>query len=212
MASYINNVDGAEPINGKERSTLRLYENFGIYTVDSVFITSSGNKAKYMRYSIIGIKDYEASRGFSIYYNVPSEYAYFEEYNKNIDWDIDLTKAKTILGLKCHYAFAKIGADSHEIWFSNELPYKDGPFLAAKKYNKNLPGLVLEHTMGNGYTTTAVNIDFIKSSPNLCEKINKLKSWEKTQKPSLPPQDPDSSGHLLINQDIATSSLDTFNI
>jgi GLPGLI family protein len=204
LAPYINRVEQAKPIKGKERSSLRLYEGGGIFTVDSVYVESPGNKANFLRYSIISVKDYTLKRGFSIYHNVAAGFAYFESYDDKLTWEIDKTKVKNILGINCHFASTKIGQDLHHIWFTNALPYRDGPFLAAKPYNSNLPGLVLEHTMGDGYTTTAVNIEFIADFPNLKDKIVQLKAWEKTPKPDYPPEDPHSRGLVLINTESPT--------
>ena len=121
-------------------------------------------------------------------------------------WEIDKTKVKNILGLSCYFASTQIGQDRHQIWFTNDLPYQDGPFYAAKEYNRNLPGLVLEHTMGDGYTVAAVDIKFIANFPGVKEKIARLKNWEKTPKPSYPPDDPDSDGLVFLKKDFPTQT------
>lgn len=199
MAQYINKVEGAEPIKGRERSTLRLYEYAGIYTIDSVRIEYSGNKAKFWRYSIISVRDYITNRRLSIYPNLAANFAYFEEGGDELIWSIDRSKTKNILGLKCYYASMKVKQDLHQIWFTTDLPYQDGPFLAGKQYGCNLPGLVMEHTMGNRFTTTAIDIEFIEGFPNLKEKLEQVQSWTKTPKPSYPPNDPNSDGVMTIN-------------
>lgn len=204
LASYINRVEQAKPIKGKERSSLRLYEGAGIFTIDSVYVNSPGNKAKFLRYSIISVKDYTLKRSFSIYHNLPAGFAYFEGYDNSLAWEIDKAKIKKILGLKCYFASVKIGQDTHRIWFTNDLPYRDGPFPAVKRCNSNLPGLVLEYIVGDGYITTAVDIEFIADFPGLKNKIEQLKPWEKTPKPSYPPEDPNSSGLVLINKELPT--------
>lgn len=204
LAPYINRIEQAEPIKGKERSTLRLYQDAGIYTIDSVYLYSLGNKAKFLRYSIINIKSYTLQQRFSIYHNLPTGFAYFEKNESTVRWEIDKKKTKNILGLNCYFASTKVGKDFHQIWFTNDLPYQDGPFPAVKEYNYNLPGLVLEHIMGDGYTTTAVDITIATYFLNLKDKIEQLQAWKKTPKPSFPPENPDSDGLVLLNKESPT--------
>ncbi|MGH1437053.1 MAG: GLPGLI family protein [Lewinella sp.] len=204
LSSYFSQKDGIEFIQGKERSTLRLYEHAGIFTTDSVYVESPGNKAKAWRYSIISIRGYAAGQKLSIYPNLPANFAYFESCDEAVNWEIDKTKTKKILGLECHYASVVINKETHQIWFTNDLPYKDGPIHSRKKYHCNLPGLVLEHIMGDGNTTKAVDIKFIAPFAALENKVRQIQPWEKTPKPSYPPEDPDSAWFMLLNNEFPT--------
>ena len=206
LASYFNQQDGVEFIRGKERSTLRLYEHGGIFTTDSVYVEYPGKKAKAWRYSIISIRDYSSGQKFSVYPNLPTGFAYFEDCDEGVNWEIDKTKTKQILGLNCYYASAKIQDVVHQIWFTNDLPYKDGPIHSRKKYLCNLPGLVLEHIMGDGNTTRAVDIKFTAPFAGLENKVRQIQQWEKTPRPSYPPDDPDSAWFMFINNEFSTQS------
>ncbi|HFA51887.1 MAG TPA: GLPGLI family protein [Bacteroidetes bacterium] len=206
LAPYLNRDGKVEFIKGKERSTLRLYEHAGIFTTDSVYVEFPGKKAKAWRYSIISIRDYATGHKLSVYPNLPAGFAYFENCDNELVWEIDKTKTKNILGLKCYHASAKINKVIHQVWFTNDFPYRDGPIHSRKKYHCNLPGLVLEHIMGDGNTTRAVDIRFIDPIAGLESKVRQIRQWEKTPKPSYPPDDPDSDGFMLINNEFPTQT------
>lgn len=206
LAPYILQKNGVELIRGIEKSTLRLYEHAGIYTTDSVYIEFPGNDAKAWRYSIISIRDYVAGHKLSIYPNLPADFAYFEHCDETLKWKIDKTRKKWILGQECNYASAKIDKVLHQIWFTNTLPYKDGPVHSRQKYHCNLPGLVLEHIMGDGNTTSAIDIRFIEPFADLKNKLKRIREWDKTPKPSYPPDDPNSNGIVLINREFPTQT------
>jgi GLPGLI family protein len=206
LASYIMRKDGVELIRGTERSTLRLYEHAGIYTTDSVYIEFPGNDAKAWRYSIISIRDYVAGHKLSIYPNLPADFAYFEHCDETLKWNIDKTRKKRILGLECSYASVTIDKVLHQIWFTNALPYRDGPAHSRQKYHCNWPGLVLEHIMGDGNTTRAIDIRFIEPFADLKNRLKRIREWNKTPRPSYPPENPDSNGFLLITKELPIGS------
>lgn len=207
IATYLRNVGEYKSIEGKQRSTLRLYDYVGIYTVDSVYVTYSGYRSKSWTHSIVNIRNYNTSQKFSIYSDLPHETAYLEkDCESDLVWTIDKSKTRTILGLNCYYARAEISNNLHQIWFTNDLPYKDGPFLSKDVESCHLPGLVLEHIMGDGYTTTAIDVDFVESNASFEEKVNVLKPWTTTPKPSYSPGDHVPESMILINETFDTNT------
>ena len=201
LAPYIANKDGVKFIKGTERTTLRLYEHAGIYLTDSVYVDFPGSKAKAWRYSIVSIRDYSSGRKWSVYPNLPPNYAYAESCKEDQVWDIDERQTKQILGLTCYYASTVVDQVEHQIWFTKDFGYKDGPIHSRKKYHCNLPGLVLEHIVGDGNVTRAIDISFIAPLAGVAQKVGRIQKWEESPRPSYPPEDPDSDGFMLINSD-----------
>jgi hypothetical protein len=58
--------------------------------------------------------------------------------------------------------------------------------------------------MGDGNTTKAVDIKFIAPFAALENKVRQIQPWEKTPRPSYPPEDPDSAWFMLLNNEFPT--------
>lgn len=200
IAPYLATIGDVKQKEGKQRSTLRLYPDVGIYTIDSVYVTFAGKKAKSWLYSIISIRDYANARRLSIYPNLPDDFAYVENCDKDLKWKIDKSKTKDILGFKCYYATTEIGKNAHKIWFTNDLPYENGPFHSEKNYGCNLPGLVLEHIMGDGYLTKAIDVKFLDPDTGLKDKVAQIKPWTMTPKPSYSAGQAASEGMMILDE------------
>ncbi|NJL11229.1 MAG: GLPGLI family protein [Calothrix sp. SM1_7_51] len=139
---YLTKVGETSPPKGKERSSLRLYRHTAIYTIDSVYVMKLGYRQKSWTYSIVNIRDLTTSQRFTVYSNLTGNFAYVEKCKEKINWEIDKSKTKTILGMKCYFASTEIQKNRHQIWFTNELPYQEGPFASDRNQGCNLPGLV----------------------------------------------------------------------
>ncbi len=59
--------------------------------------------------------------------------------SEKINWKINNTETKVILGYKCSKATAHIGNRNYIAWFTYDIPINDGPY----KF-KGLPGLILK--------------------------------------------------------------------
>ena len=75
---------------------------------------------------------------------------------------VDKQKRKSILGIDCYYAEYTVGNRIYEVWFTEDLPFTDGPIPL---YNLKevdiplLPGLILEmNEITEGYSFVAVDI------------------------------------------------------
>lgn len=205
MAQYINQIGEFRPIVGDVRSSLRLYDFASIYTVDSVYISRLGYRSSAWKFPVVNIWKADSGQRFSVHSNLPCESGYLEkECPTNLKWIVDKNKTKTILGVKCYYASAKILKNFHQIWFTNELPYTGGPFLSEHKEGCNLPGLVLEHIMGDGFTTTAIDLTFKEPNPDLAEKIQLLEPWTTTEKPTFMSGQSVPEGMLYIKDEFET--------
>lgn len=202
IAQYLATIDGVQLMQGKERYSLRLFETVGLYTTDSVFIADAGNKAKSWRLPVVHIRDYPQQQRYSVYPDLKPGTAYQEACKDGPLWIIDRSQTKRILGMTCYYATKELKETTHQIWFTNELSFQDGPFSSEESYACNLPGLVLEHTFGNGYTTRAVDIQFTATDPELGNKVRQLVALDQTTKPTYSPNQAGSEWLLLINQEI----------
>lgn len=201
MAPYLAKIGEVKMIEAKERSSLRLYPYTGIYTLDSVFVSFPGYRSKSWIFPTVNVRDYATCKRFSISHNLPPDYAYIESCEDEIAWKVDKTKTKKILGMTCYHASANVARIEHQIWFTNELAYKDGPFASSESFGCNLPGLVLEHIMGNGWATTAIDIRFMKPNKDIENKVKKLQAWTKTPKPSYEKGRGAPEGAIRINSD-----------
>lgn len=85
--------------------------------------------------------------------NTFDNYQYTEAQPK-IDWKIN-SETKEILGYKCREATAKYRGRDYTAWYSEDLPFSDGPHQFA-----GLPGLILEiYDNQEHYHFTAIAID-----------------------------------------------------
>ncbi len=109
-----------------------------------------------------------------------------------MQWDIDFTRTKMILGYKCFWAKYKWENKMMiEVWFAPEIPTSFGP-----KDLNGLPGLVLEFTtISNQYI--AENISSI--SPDLCPEIH----IEEVKKINL-----EERNNLYMNHDYSIKAQD----
>lgn len=200
-AEYISKINGYEFLKGSALSSLKLYRDVGAYTVDSVFLESSGMMAKAWYFSKIDIRDYTNGNRFSIYPEAVAGIAYLQDNCKDdVIWKTDPVKQKTILGIQCKYAVRYSKMDTYHIWYTTEFPYKDGPFKANDENGCNLPGLVLEYSKGNDFTVSAIDIDFLPVNLDLRDKIDALKMLDKSKEPSYSPGQQIPNWMILLNE------------
>ncbi len=97
----------------------------------------------------------------------PKEQYYLETYKVPhwpMQWDIDFSRTKMILGHRCYSAKYKGKQTISEVWFAPGIPTAFGP-----KDLNGLPGLVLEfQTIIARYKAVAIS----SISPHLCPDLN----------------------------------------
>ncbi len=98
----------------------------------------------------------------------PKEQYYIETHNMSnwpMQWDIDFSRTKTILGHRCFWAKPKRkNAYIIGVWFAPDIPTSYGPEVI-----NGLPGLVLEFMT---VVTHYVAISISSISPDLCPEIH----------------------------------------
>lgn len=83
-----------------------------------------------------------------------------------LDWQL-LKETKTINGYNCQKAAVKFGKREWEAWFTQEIPYQEGPHIFG-----NLPGMIvaLKDTKGHHSFTLVANYKTTNSKTNLVDK------------------------------------------
>lgn len=74
------------------------------------------------------------------------EYGYYDEPFSEIDWQIVEDSTKTVLGYQCIMASTDYHGRKWTVWFTPEIPVKDGPWKFC-----GLPGLILEAAEEKGH-------------------------------------------------------------
>lgn len=202
---YYDQIKGLKMPKGRERSSLLLYEQAGFYTIDSILFEAPGRYASSWYYSIVNVRDYANDKHYTIYPDIPPGEAFVEPCRLDGPWQVDRSQQKTILGMPVFLATntALNGQMNLRIWFTDALPYHDGPFEATYGTGCALPGLVLEETHGDNFTTRAVDIQFIDPAPaaaavkNLIPRSTKLKPTYSRGLPNVP-------GFIRFNDDSET--------
>lgn len=140
----------------KMLSTLQIYNNYSIWADNSIFVEDFGGSEdlKMFVQSKLLYKLYNKKimylRGIA-----NSEGEFILNKKQDLDWVVDKSIAKQILGFKCVKATAIKNGVKIEAWFTADLFYSDGPDL----YCFNLPGTILELTIIGGKSYTAIDIE-----------------------------------------------------
>ncbi len=150
--------------------SLTICTNYSYWTLDSVVypcsirIQSNNRPIDYIQFDTSSSKikyrkiHFDTTNQFySILPNKDTKYRY-----QSMEWDIDFTSQKIILGHKCFRAKHKYRSNL-EVWFTPEIPTKYGP-----KDLNGLPGLILEvhHII---YDLYLININ--PSDPSMCDSL-----------------------------------------
>ncbi|NPA45291.1 MAG: GLPGLI family protein [Chlorobi bacterium] len=95
-------------------------------------------KPVYLNRKIIKDKNNDSLYYFKTDFFKKKKYIKIKDKLSDIVWEL-LTETKKILGYNCTKAVAKYKGKDYEAWFTESLPYSDGPW----KFS-GLPGLILE--------------------------------------------------------------------
>ncbi|MCW4468114.1 GLPGLI family protein [Flavobacterium sp. MFBS3-15] len=130
--------------------------------IDTVVVTANTDYVQDTRGS--------KSRGAIMYKNLKEKYAFYpvetknllKDENYNTEWTVT-NVTKTILGYKCQQATGSFRGRSYKVYFTSEIPYRNGPF----KFD-GLPGLILEVSSDDG--TVHIIATQLKNTDETIEK------------------------------------------
>lgn len=97
-------------------------------------------------------------------------------------------RSKSILGLKCYYAEYSVDNHEYEVWYTEDIPYTDGPFRLNEFNRVNvplLPGVVLEMQEspdGSFFKAEDIYVGKIKNSSDYsieCNEYLPIVSYDK---------------------------------
>ncbi|MFT5815191.1 MAG: GLPGLI family protein [Ulvibacter sp.] len=105
---------------------------------------------------------------------------YQGEINYIKDVEIHRDKRRKILGLECYFAEYSIGERIYEVWYTEDLPYSDGPvqFYHLREIDiPLLPGLILEIdelTEGYSYKAVGISVESLRDLSDYTVKCDKI--------------------------------------
>ena len=156
-----------------------LYRDFDLVSQDSLLTSmaekmhksgvffDAGKSIKWPKFTFKVKKDYMKNNTIFIDGIIQKYFSYTEE--SNIKWQI-LNETKNINNYNVQKAITNFGGRKWIAWFSNSLPFHDGPY----KFN-GLPGLIIYlHDTDNNYTWKLVGLEKINdfSELSFTEKIS----------------------------------------
>ncbi len=99
--------------------------------------------------------------------------------------EIDRSRLRKLLGFSCYRASYEAGGHSYEVWFTEELPYPDGPFGLWPGRGVQLPllpGLVLSLTdlsTGSHIEAKRIAILPVAELPDACDRAKDIAAFDK---------------------------------
>lgn len=169
--------------------TLTIRGGSSDYTLDSlVFQNTHENFKKYLIWDrihkVYNENKYSYQKGVFI-----DGRCYESNINYVRELDIDKTQKKRILGLDCYFAEYDVDGHHYEVWYTEDLPYTDGPFILNEFNNVNLPllpGVVLEiqeSPNGSFFKATDIIVGENCNLPNYsvdCKDILPIKKYDRS--------------------------------